>query len=338
MKTNFIHGQSAHCETGVTSNLLRYAGIDKMTEPLAFGIGAGLFFVYIPLLKINNGPAIAFRTLPGIIFSRTCQSLGIPVIRKKFRTKEQAEAYLDSCLDKGQPVGCQVGVYYLSYFPKEYRFHFNAHNLVVYGKEQDNYLISDPIMENSTTLTSYELGRVRFAKGALAPRGQLYYPGEGHQVSDEQIKTAIKSGIHRNVRNMLHIPGNIAGVKGIQYTGHKIKKWRDKLGLKKAGLYLAQLVRMQEEIGTGGGGFRYMYGAFLQEAYGYHPNDQLLEISSQFTKSGDAWRTAAIQASGIYKGRIGSQEDFNVMGDYLLEIAALEKQAFLALSKIKWHS
>jgi uncharacterized protein DUF4872/butirosin biosynthesis protein H-like len=338
MKTNFIHGQSAHCESGVTSNLLRHAGIDKMTEPLAFGIGAGLFFVYIPLLKINNGPAIAFRTLPGVIFSRTCHSLGIPVIRKKFRSKEQAAAFLDRCLEKGQPAGCQVGVYYLSYFPKEYRFHFNAHNLIVYGKEQDNYLISDPIMEHPTTLTSYELGRVRFAKGALAPRGQLYYPAEGVHVSDDQLKRAIKNGIHNNVRNMLHIPGPIAGVRGIKYTGGKIKKWRDKLGLKKAGLYLAQLVRMQEEIGTGGGGFRYMYGAFLQEAYGYHPNDQLLEISGQFTRSGDAWRTAAIQASGIYKGRLGSQEDFNIMGDYLLEIAELEKQAFLALSKIKWHS
>ncbi len=38
-----------------------------------------------------------------------------------------------------------------------------------------------------------------------------------------------------------------------------------------------------------------------------------------FTEAGDLWRTAAVQAAGIYKGRIGSQEDFNVMGDYLLE-------------------
>ncbi|MHA4810368.1 BtrH N-terminal domain-containing protein [Flavitalea flava] len=338
MKIDFKHIQSAHCETGVTSNLLRHIGIDRLTEPMAFGIGAGLFFAYIPLLKINNGPAIAFRTLPGHIFKRTCQSLGVPVVQKKFSGKEQAELFLNDCLEKGQPVGCQVGVYYLSYFPKEYRFHFNAHNLIVYGKEQDHYLISDPIMENPTTLTSYELARVRFAKGALAPRGQLYYPKEGTLISDDRIKKAIKSGINRNVRNMLHIPGNIAGVKGIKYTGKKIKKWRDKLGLQKAGLYLAQLVRMQEEIGTGGGGFRYIYGAFLQEAHAWHPNDQLLEISGLFTRSGDAWRTAAVQAAGIYKGRIGSQEDFNLMGDYLIEISELERQAFGALAKIKWNS
>src|SRR5258708_3978761 len=137
---------------------------------------------------------------------------------------------------------------------------------------------------------------------------------------------------------MLHIPSNIAGVKGIKYTGQKIKKWRDKLGLPKAGLYLAQLVRRQEEIGTGGGGFRFIYGAFLQESYSLCPQYQLLEISKLFTPAGDARRTAAIQAAGIYKGRIGSQSDFNVMGDYLLEISELERQAFRALSKIKWHS
>jgi hypothetical protein len=56
-----------------------------------------------------------------------------------------------------------------------------------------------------------------------------------------------------------------------------------------------------------------------------------------FTKAGDLWRSAAVQAAGIYKGRIGSQEDFNVMGNYLLEIAELEKSAFLALKNIKWQ-
>lgn len=336
MKLDFEHHQSAHCESGVTSSLLRESSLNKITEPLAFGMGAGLFFCYIPLIKINNGPAIAFRTFPGLIFKRTCNALGIPVIRKKFSSKEQAESYLNERLQEGHPVGCQVGVYYLSYFPREYRFHFNAHNLIVFGKEDDNYLISDPVMETPTKLTSYELERVRFAKGALAPRGQLYYPQSKKIITDEQISKAIISGIKTNVNQMLRIPGSFAGVKGIRYTGKKIKNWRDKLGLEKAGSYLAQLVRMQEEIGTGGGGFRYIYAAFLQEAQAYTHNGQLPEISTIFTQAGDLWRTAAVHAAGIYKGRLGSQEDFNQMGDYLIEIAELEKNAFLALKNIKW--
>jgi hypothetical protein len=338
MKQEFKHLQAAHCENGVTTNLLKAIGVDKITEPLAFGIGSGLFFVHIPFLKINNGPAIAFRTMPGLIFKRTCNSLGVPVIRKKFSSKESAEKYLLDCLNEGRPVGCQVGVYYLSYFPKEYRFHFNAHNIIVYGKEDDRYLISDPVMETVTSLSSYELERVRFAKGALAPRGQIYYAQPGKEVTDDQIRKAIVKGIKNNVFQMLRIPGSVAGVNGIAGTGRKIKKWRDQLGQQTAGLYLAQLVRMQEEIGTGGGGFRYIYAAFLQQAHTFHHNDSLLDISKEFTKAGDLWRTAAVQAAGIYKGRIGKQADFDVMGDYLLQISEIERAAFRALSKIKWQS
>lgn len=338
MKTEFKHLQAAHCENGVTTNLLQTAGAVKLTEPLVFGIGSGLFYVQLPFLVINNGPAIAFRTMPGLIFKRTCNALDIPVFRKKFSSREAGKKYLDECLAKGQPVGCQVGVYYLTYFPKEYRFHFNAHNMIVFGKEDDNYLVSDPVMETATSLTSYELERVRFAKGAFAPRGQIYYPMGNKIITDEQVGKAIVKGIKRNITHMIRIPGNIAGVKGIAGTGKKIKRWRDKLGQEKAGLYLAQLVRMQEEIGTGGGGFRYIYAAFLQEAHAFHPKDELLEISKIFTEAGDKWRTAAVQAAGIYKGRIGSQADFDVMGDYLIEISDIEKKAFQALSKIKWNS
>lgn len=337
MKLDFEHQQSAHCENGVTRSLLNNIGVNQITEPLAFGIGAGLFYIYVPLLKINNGPVIAFRPMPGLIFKRTCRALGIEVVRKKFSSKEKAASVLDECLAEGHPVGCQVGVYFLTYFPKEYRFHFNAHNLIVYGHEGDQYLISDPVMENTTSLTAYELDRVRFAKGTLSPRGQLYYPATAVTVTHETIKKAIVTGIKRNAADMLQPIVPFVGVKGIRFTGRKIKKWRDKLGPKQAGLYLAQLVRMQEEIGTGGGGFRYIYGAFLQEAHVYHPNNELIEISKMFTASGDLWRTAAVQAAGIYKGRLGSQEDFDVMGNYLLEIAEIEYKAFTALKNIKWQ-
>ncbi|BAU54313.1 hypothetical protein MgSA37_02487 [Mucilaginibacter gotjawali] len=136
---------------------------------------------------------------------------------------------------------------------------------------------------------------------------------------------------------MLGIPFGFAGVKGIKSTGNKIKKWRDKLGLQKAGSYLAQMVRMQEEIGTGGGGFRYIYAAFLQEADAWLPGNGLAAVSVMFTQAGDLWRTAAVQAAGIYKGRISSQQDFDLMGNYLIEIAELEKEAFLVLKKIKWQ-
>src|SRR5260221_3450212 len=225
MHSPFKHIQAAHCESGVTNSLLRNIGIDKLTDLWPLGIGWVLFFVYVPFLKINGGRAIAFRSFPGIIFKQTCQSLGIRVTRKKFSSRQAAQLFLDQCLEQGLAVGCQVGVYYLPYFPKEYRFHFNAHNLIVYEKEKDHYFVSDPIMEKVASLSEYGLERVRFANGDLAPRGQLYYPSlQGQTIDDGKMKQAIRFGIRKNIFNMLHIPGPIAGVKGIAFTGRKIKK------------------------------------------------------------------------------------------------------------------
>ncbi len=107
------------------------------------------------------------------------------------------------------------------------------------------------------------------------------------------------------------------------------------MGLKKAGSYLAQLVRMQEEIGTGGGGFRFIYGAFLQQAQQYIPNNDLQKASDLITKSGDTWRDVALRAAGIYKGRLGSQQDFDEIGEQLFEIAEIEKKAFTVLKNVK---
>ena len=53
---NFQHIQSAHCENGVTSSLLQNNNLNGITEPLAFGIGSGLFFIQLPFLKVNGGP------------------------------------------------------------------------------------------------------------------------------------------------------------------------------------------------------------------------------------------------------------------------------------------
>jgi hypothetical protein len=333
--TDFKHIQTAHCENGVTVNLLQQQGLDFLTEPLAFGIGSGLFYIHIPFLKVNAGPAISFRSMPGAIFKRTCKVLDVKVERKKFKSKEVAQQFLDAKVDAGISVGCQVGVFHLNYFPKEYRFHFNAHNLIVFGRDGDDYLVSDPVMETTTRLSREAMEKVRFAKGALAPKGHIYYPVNVGEVTDEMIRKAIAKGINRNVRDMLRIPTKIAGVRGINYTASKVRKWRDQVGPRQGGLFLGQIVRMQEEIGTGGGGFRFLYAAFLEQASERLGNDKLIGISEQITKSGDLWRDSALQMAGIYKGRITEQKDFDHCADIMNEIAAVEKQAFQELSKIK---
>ena len=64
---------------------------------------------------------------------------------------------------------------------------------------------------------------------------------------------------------MIRTPLPLVGVKGIRLFAKKIRGWPEKYGKRKAVLYLGHAIRMQEEIGTGGGGFRLMYAAFLRK-------------------------------------------------------------------------
>ena len=260
----FEHRQSAHCENGVVSNLLRYYELE-LSEPMVFGIGSGLFFSHMPFLKVDGIPVTSFRPLPGIIFKRISKRLGITFNKKRFRNSPQkAMEALNANISKGIPTGMLVGVYHLSYFPAPYRFHFNAHNIVVFGRENGTYDISDPIMEDFTKLDYKELMRVRYAKGVFAPKGHMYWVEEIPGTID--LNSAIYKGIRQTCKHMLTIPLHYFGVKGIRFMAKKVRNYPNKLGPRKAALFTGQIVRAQEEIGTGGAGFRFMYAAFLQEA------------------------------------------------------------------------
>lgn len=327
MSKSFVHYQSAHCENGVTSSLLRNQGLE-ISEPMIFGIGAGLYFVFLPFIKVNHAPAISFRPLSGLIFKRAVKRLNIQMKRKKYSSKKQAKADLDQNIKKNIPTGLQVGVFHLSYFPDEYRFHFNAHNLIVYDKTDSHYLISDPVMQYTTQLTPEELELVRFTKGTFAPKGQLYYPIQIPQNID--LKRAIVRGIKNTCRDML-APVPIVGVNGMRFLSKKIRRWPAKIGEKKTNHYLAQLVRMQEEIGTGGGGFRFIYAAFLQEAAPILHAPELREFSEEMTRIGDHWRDFAVNASRVYKKRSQQEDVYNALADQLYDLSRQEEAFFKKL-------
>ena len=329
MQIDFAHKQSAHCENGVVSNLMRHNGFE-ISEPMVFGIGSGLLFSYLPFLKVNHAPVFTYRAMPGLIFNRFAKRVGIKVKREKFKSPKEAKLRLDNNLENNNPVGLQVGVYSLPYFPEEYRFHFNAHNMVVYGMEGDNYLISDPVMETVTTLTSRELEKVRFAKGAFAPQGHMYYPISFPEKLE--LEKAIVKGIKQTCNDML-APVPIVGVRAMRWVAKNIRKWPKKIGVKKANHYLGQIVRMQEEIGTGGGGFRYIYAAFLQESSRMLNKPKLSELSKEMTEIGDLWRDFAVDASRIYKNRSTETDGYNKVADQLQTIAKREEIFFKALKK-----
>ncbi len=321
---------SAHCENGVISNLLKFHNI-TLSEPMIFGIGSGLFFTYMPFIKMTGIPVTSFRPVPGLIFKRVTKRLGINIKVQKFKNKSTAMNELDTLIEKGIPTGMVVGVYDLTYFPPAYRFRFNAHNIIATGKTNNLYHISDPIMEKIETIKYEDLLKTRFAKGTYKPNGKMYYIKE--VPTDININPAIIKGIKHTCKDMLTIPINYFGVKGISILANHIEKWPKKLGERKAKLYLGQVVRMQEEIGTGGAGFRFLYAAFLQESSNVLNIPALNEMSEQMTIIGDRWRDFGILSGRIFKQREKSKSAYNEAANILRDIRTSEESFFKELRK-----
>ncbi len=330
MKIDFEHKMSAHCENGVIMNLLRHHGIN-LTEAMVFGIGSGIYFSHIPIIKLNGLPLTSFRPWPGAVFKRATKALGIEIEVKKFRDQTKAMQALDDNLKKEIPTGMVVGVFYLDYFPDAYRFHFNAHNIIATGKENGKYLISDPVMENMETLSYDSLKKVRFAQGMQAPKGKMYYIKSLPEKID--LENAIIKGMKRTIREMVVLPGPVIGARGIKYLSKKVRKYPKKYSPAVASKHLGQVVRMQEEIGTGGAGFRFLFAAFLQEAADVIKVPELNDLSQKMTNVGDMWREFAVNAGRIIKKR-NEIETYDNISDLLLNISDKEKEVYIELKDI----
>jgi len=171
----FEHKQSAHCESGVISSLLKHKLL-PISEPMAFGISASLTFAYIPLIKFGGLPLFAYRMPPKSVIRGLTKRLGIEMAYETFRSPEAGMQALDAHLAAGRVVGLQTSVFWLSYFPPDMRFHFNAHNLVVYGKRGKNYLISDPVIDILVECDAESLKKARFVRGGPGPQGPALLP------------------------------------------------------------------------------------------------------------------------------------------------------------------
>ena len=313
----FTHKHAGHCESGVMSTMLSHHGL-TMSEPMAFGLSSALNFAYLPFVKLAGMPLIAYRSIPKAIIKGLQKNLGIKMKIETFSNQQKGQNRLDGLLEEGKIVGAQTSVFWLPYLPDEMRFHFNGHNLLVYGKEDDIYKISDPVFEHVVEANEQEFLKARFAKGVMAPKGAIYYPTFVPQSIDYEriVPKAVKSVAKR----MLKTPVPIAGLKGMRALAKTIRKLESK-DRRYARLFLGHIVRMQEEIGTGGAGFRYIYASFLQESGNILSNKRLLESSEMMTEVGDSWREFALLIAKSIRSKKSETVDFDAIAKKLESIA-----------------
>ena len=306
------------------SSLVRHNGL-PLSEAMAFGLASAILFAYLPFIRIHGLPLVAYRIAPRGIIRRLNRDLGLGMRFERFGSPAEGTRRLNQLLEQGQPVGLQTSAFWLTYFPPDMRFHFNAHNLIVYGREAgrdgDEYLISDPVAESVVRCARADLEKARFARGMLAPRGLLYY-ATGKPTTPDWAKLG-RRAIARAAQAMLYTPLPFVGTRGIRLLARQVSRLPDDAH---ARLYVGNIVRMQEEIGTGGAGFRFLYSAFLQELGSKTGYAALDPLAAQLVEIGDRWREFALAAARMIRDR--DRFDGPALAERLRAVADDEKKFF----------
>jgi len=327
----FEHRMAAHCETGTVTALLNHAGL-KISEPMVFGIAGGIFFGYLKSADLPF-PMFILRSRPGDIRKKIGKRLGVKFREQTFRSPREGEAALEAAIRSGHPTAVQVDFFYMDYMPEWQRVHINAHYIVVFGVNGESYMVSDSYYKQKSVLSKQKMNIARFAGGTMAPKGNMFYPTD--VPGDVSLEKPIITGIKKAAFNMTRLPIPFLGVKGIRKFAEKVVEWpslaRDIEDLSdrvmKINIFL-------EDQGTGGGGFRYMYATFLQQAAGIVKDGRLESMSKEMMQIGDKWRNISYFAAKIGKNRDLGPDRLKELSQMIYAQADEEQKFFTELYKL----
>ncbi len=327
---NYTHKMAAHCESGTITSLLNHGGL-AITEPLVFGIASGIFFGYFHKMKSFPFPTFIVRNRPGQVRTNIEKRLGVRFKTNDFRDPLKGRLALDQLLEHSIPTGAQVDFFYMDYVPSWERVHINVHFLVVAGKEESRYIISDSYFPDMVTLESASLEKGRFAGGMMSPKGFIFHLDKVPAGID--YKKAILKGIQKACFNMLRLPVPFVGITGMHMFGAKVTEWpkfaRDNEHLSHE---IMKINILLEDQGTGGAGFRFIYATFLQQAAEITGNPRLKELSAELMEIGDGWREISLFSARIGKNRDLGPETLKKLGNMITDRATVEERFFKSLS------
>lgn len=312
-----------HCETTATGTLLLQIGIE-ISEPLLFGLGEGLGFIYWNM-KAMDFPFIGGRVKPDILTQNIARNLNLELMVKETSSPQKAWNAVKELLDKGQPVGLKMDCFHLEYFSNP--FHFAGHYAAIYGYDDFTAFLIDTRQQGGQVQTSLEsLALARAEKGAMASKN-LYYT---LKKTDQKFnpEKAILTAVRNNATEYLNPPITNVGYKGILKTSHEIIKWFHTSKDIKGEFGLSAM--MMEKAGTGGALFRNLYRDFLKESYELLEIKQLKTGYEAFSEIAELWTYVA----QLFE-KVSRTKDFQYVqeaSDILKAIAGKEKKTMELLA------
>ena len=329
MVKGFVHRQGVHCDSSALRDIFEHHGF-KFSEPMIFGLGSGLGFVYWKSRQMPF-PFVGGRVRN--LAENLCSNLGVTMKINKTTSKRRAYETLKELISRDIPVMIHVDMPYLKYLDLPEEAHFGAHSVVVAGidEEEEVAYIADTNFKELQTATLEELEKARSSKAKpFPPKNKWFtfkFPSELPPIED-----AIKRAVELTLNNMLNPPIKNLGIKGICHFASEILRWPREYPLKRYAFGCEMTYIYLEEAGTGGGCFRYLYSRFLEEAGKVLENKHLVALSKEYYKVSEKWTKVAHLIKRMPQARVANSEKAK---DILLEIAGDEKRILCMLDEVE---
>ena len=274
-----------HCETTTSGTLLYQQGIE-LSEPLLFGLGEGLSFIFWHM-KSMPMPFIGGRVKPDQLTETLAKRLNLKLERQETSSPAKAWAIVKNWLDQGQVVGLKLDCFYLEYFSNP--IHFAGHYVAIYGYDHAQAYLVDTQQQGSMVQTSLEsLAQARAAKGSMASKNLAYTlkPQGSYDLAQ-----AVRQAIINNAQAYLNPPITNVSYKGIRKASAALQPWFESSANIEYDFCTTAL--LMERAGTGGSLFRKLYRDFLAEASTIIAAPQLRQAELAFTTISENWQEVA---------------------------------------------
>lgn len=336
---NFPHRIGAHCSSTSVQNVLRYDGVE-LSEAMVFGLGAGLGFWFIH--DESASPTRRFNGRAPDLEGNFYRHIGRP-IKWEGRWSPQAMAVE---LGNGRPIIAQTDIYHLPYYRPQ--VHFIGHGVVVTAIDLDVATVDIADIHGPEPLT---IGLDSFEQAiahASAPLLWPYHWSAAPDLSDVAVEAlatpdAIRRAIATAAHRMLTPPQNDdtgdtgdtgdarvhEGIDGMMQMADSLPTWAEDADFAWSARFGYQAI---EKRGTGGGGFRPLYGAFLAEAAQLVPELKTVDGETRMVEIGALWSELA----NHFKRAFIEEDSAHVAAaaSLLRQIAAREKQLMEELEEM----
>ena len=322
-----------HCETTALGALLGHAGI-HLAEPVLFGLGSGLSFVYWDS-KRQSAPFLGGRVKPFELTRTLARRLGLDLRVQETSSARRGWDQVRTLVDDGVPVGLQLDSHDLDYFGS--RVHFAGHVVALLGYDEESAYLLDTAQQGGRVRTSLEsLARARAARGPMSAPHRSFTLGPLREPVDPV--PAIVPAIVECAEAFLDPPIANVGHRGIRTTAKRAPSWLDRV--EDPPRDLPQMAMLMERAGTGGALFRTLYRDFLTACLpllddGAGPGGRVAAVErgrDLYAESATLWTRVAglVERAGLDGDPAGLTEAAGL----LLRIADLETAAMTTLRSL----